>query len=191
MKAPGERNDIRDVRTQEPQCFLAWYPTRPDQTGYKNPDPLSVCPSILIMPNAGHFKYVEEKRFDRYKGVNRSKDLGDTLSVNILFSVYEPGIRLPGFKEDGKVDMTRVMEGTEEGLCTLLDWMDDLQQALLASRFIPKSDLFLSEETGVRSLYTDQNFVVDKRPIYYGFIACEFKCYNDDGGRNAIDELLL
>lgn len=192
MKAPGENNDIRDIRRQEPRCFLAWQPTRPDRTGFKDPDPLSVCPSILIMPNAGHFKYVEEKRFDRYKGIHRAQELGDTLSVSILFSVYEPGIRLPGFKDaDNRIDMSKIMEGTEQGLFTLLDWMDDLQQALLATKFIPNSDLFLSEETGVRSLYTDQSFVVDKRPIYYGFINCDFKCYADDGGKSDINDLLM
>lgn len=192
LKAPGERNDIREVCYQEPVCYLAWQPTRPDRSGFREVDPLNVCPSVLIMPNAAHFKEVEEKSFDRYGGIHRPKELGDTLSVSILFSVYEPGIRLPGFvDENGTIDMTRIMEGTENGLFTLMDWMDDLQQALLSQRFIPNSDLFLSEETGVRSLYTDQNFVVDKRPIFYGFINCEFKCYSDDGGKNAIDELLL
>ena len=192
MKAPGERNDIRDVREQEPRCFLAWQPTRPDRSGFRESDPFSVCPSILIMPNAGHFKYVEERRFDRYKGIHRPQELGDTLNVSILFSVYEPGVRLPGFKDDnGNVDMTRIIEGTEQGLFTLLDWMDDLQQALLATKIIPHSDLFLSEETGVRSLYTDQSFVVDKRPIYYGFINVEFKCYADDGGTTTINTLLV
>lgn len=188
MKAPGERNDIRDVREQEPQCYLAWYPTRPERSGFADNDPLSVCPSILIMPNAAHFSKVDDKRQD----VHHSKDLCDTLSVSILMSVYEPGVRLPGFIDDhGNVDMTRIMEGSEQGLFTLLDWMDDLQKALLSTKAIPHSDLFLSEESGVRSLYTEQSFVVDKRPIYYGFINVEFKCYAEQGGTTAINSLLV
>lgn len=192
MKAPGKDYDIRDVRYQKPVCYLGWQPTRPDRTGYaEQADPLSVCPGILVMPNAGHAKFVEEKRFDRNGNVHRPQEMGDTLSVNILMSVYEPGIRLDGFQdENGRIDMTKIMEGTEEGLITLLDWMDDLITALLAQKIIPHSDMFIDESTIIHSLYTDQNYVVDKRPIFYGFVACEFKCYSNDGGKTAIEELL-
>ena len=116
MKAPAEDFDISKIARQEPRVYLAWSPTRADQTGQMRTDPGNVCPGIVIMPNASHAKYVEEKRFDRFSGVHRTQDLGQQLSVSILFSVYEPGIRLPGFiqsAESGYADMSLLQEGTE------------------------------------------------------------------------------
>lgn len=194
MKAPGPNMDITKIVRQEPRCYIGWQPARPDTSGYFPDDPVSVCPGILVMPNASHAKYVEEKRFDRYSGVHGPPELAQTLSVSILFSVYEPGIRLPGFidsaeSEEG-LDMSLFVEGTEEGLMTLVDWMDDCVQKLLGQRFIPQSDLFLKEASLVYSLYTDQNYVVDKRPIYYGFVNADFSCYVDEGANPALEEFL-
>lgn len=193
MKTCPPGMDITKIVRQEPKCFLAWQPTRPDQTGTLDPDPISVVPSILVMPNLSKGKFMEEKRFDRYNDVRRPKELGQTLSVSILFSVYEPGVRLPGFidsAENGAYDMSRLEEGTEQGLFTLLNWMDDCLEGLLAAQFIPKTDLFLNEESLCYSLYTDQSFVVDRRPIYYGFVNCDFNGYADDGNNSSIQKLL-
>lgn len=194
MKAPAEGMDITQIVRQEPQVFLAWQPTRPDMTGLLSTDPLSVCPGILIMPGASYAKYVEEKRFDRYNNVRRGQELGQGLTVNILFSVYEPGVRLPGFIESAGrpegLDMSKIIEGTEEGLFTLTDWMDDCLSSLIAEKSIPHSDLFLDEANLAYSLYTDQNFVVDKRPLYYGFITAKFNCYADDRANPMIDDYL-
>ena len=132
MKTIPPDHDIAKIVRQEPRCYLAWQPTRPDETGNLVIDPISVCPGILVMPNASHAKNVEEKRFDRYSGVHRPPELAQTLSVSILFSVYEPGIRLPGFIDSADspegLDMSLFQEGTEEGLMTLVDWMDDCVQ---------------------------------------------------------------
>ena len=194
MKTIPPDHDIAKIVRQEPRCYLAWQPTRPDETGNLVIDPISVCPGILVMPNASHAKNVEEKRFDRYSGVHRPPELAQTLSVSILFSVYEPGIRLPGFIDSADspegLDMSLFQEGTEDGLMTLVDWMDDCVQKLLGQKFIPHSDLFLKEASLVYSLYTDQSFVVDKRPIYYGFVNAEFACYADEGTNPAIEEFL-
>lgn len=194
MKAPPPDMDITKIVRQEPQCFLAWQPTRPDATGQLRVDPINVCPGILVMPRVSNAKYVEEKRFDRYNNVHRPQELGQTLSVDMLFSVYEPGVRLPGFidsaeSEDG-LDMSLLMEGTEQGLFTLTDWMDDCIEKLLGQKFIPKTDLFVSEATIAYSLYTDQSFVVDKRPLYYGFVAVTFNCYAEEGTNNSLDQYL-
>lgn len=194
MKAPGPNMDITQIVYQRPRCYLGWMPTRPDQTGRMDEEPANVCPSILIMPNSSRVKDMEEKRFDRYSGVRRPKELGQELNVSLLFSVYEPGIRLPGFvdsvnSEEG-LDMSLIQEGTEEGLLTLMDWMDDCKEALLAAQFIPQTDLFVREEQMVYSLYTDQSFVVDKRPIFYGFVNIAFGCYADDGNNSSIEQYL-
>lgn len=195
MKAPAPNGDITKIVRQEPKVYLGWSPTRADKTGLAGDCPLTVYPGILIMPGAAYAKYVEEKRFDRNNGVNRAQELGQGLSVNILFGVYEPGIRLPGFIESANhpngLDMSRIMEGTEEGLFTLVDWMDDCISGLLAAKFIPHSDLFLDEASMIYSLYTDQSYVVDKRPLFYGFVNAKFNCYADDRNNSGIEQYLL
>ena len=198
MKAPGPNMDISQIVTQEPRCYLGWAPARMDSSGQLREDPSSVVPGIIVMPNQAYVHYVEEKRFDRYNNVHRPPELGQHLSVSILFSVYEPGIRLPGFidsvgpKGQG-LDMDKIIEGTEAGLLTLTDWMDDCMECLLRDKIIPGTDLFLdeNENTMTYSLYTDQQYVVDRRPIYYGFINADFKCYAEAGKNSIVNELLL
>ena len=195
MKAPGPNMDITEIVRQEPRCYIGWQPTRPDQTGNLRIDPFSVCPGILIMPNASQAKYVEEKRFDRYNNIHRAQEMGQTLSISILFSIYEPGIRLPGFIESAQsengLDMGLIQEGTEEGLFTLFNWMDDCVEKMLGQKFIPGTDLFVNEDSMVYSLYTDQNFAVDKRPVFYGFVNVDFNGYADEGTNRGIEEYLI
>ena len=194
MKAPPPDMDITEIVRQKPQCFLAWQPTRPDQTGHLLVDPINVCPGILVMPRASRAKYVEEKRFGRYNNIHRPQELGQTLSADILFSVYEPGIRLPGFidsaESENGLDMSLLMEGTEQGLFTLTDWMDDCIEKLLSQKFIPQTDLFVNEASMLYILYTDQSFVVDKRPLYYGFVTVDFSCYAEEGVNNSLENFL-
>lgn len=195
MKAPGENMNIGEIKTQEPQCFLGWAPSRLDQTGKVRQFPDSVVPSIIIMPNLSYAKYMEEQRFDRYNNVHRPSEMGQHLSVSMLFSVYEPGIRLPGFVESvgekGKgLDMSLIMEGTEQGFFTLFNWMDDCMQKLLGQKMIPKTDLWLEESKMTYNIYTDQEYVVDRRPIYYGFVNASFGCYADEGTNPEIDKHL-
>lgn len=181
MKAPAGDRDFTKIVYQEPAVYLGWAPARVETTD----EIASVVPSIIIMPNQAHAKYMKEKRFDRYNGVHRPQELGANLSVNVLFSVFEPGIRLPGFQrsvgEGGQgADMSKLMDGTEEGLRTLLDWMDDYVSLLLGQRMIPETDLFVDEESVMYSLYTDQSYVTDRRPIYYGFVTATFDCYAEE-----------
>jgi len=190
MKAPGQNMNIGDIRTQEPCCYLGWAPARLDQTGKLREDPLSVVPSILIMPNQAHAKYMEEQRFDRYNNIHRPSEMGDHFYVSMLFSVYEPGVRLPGFVdsvgESGQgLDMKLIMEGTEQGLFTLMNWMDDCMDKLLEQKMIPHTDMWVEENTMTYSLYTDQSYVVDRRPVYYGFVNVSFGCYADEGANPA------
>ncbi len=195
MKAPAENANIGIIQHQEPQCYLAWAPSRLDQSMTLQTDPSSVVPGIIIMPNAAYAKYMEEKRFDRYNGIHRPQEMGQHLSVSILFGVYEPGIRLPGFVdsvgEKGKgLDLSLIQEGTEQGLLTLMNWMDDCMEKLLGQKIIPGTDLFVEESTMTYSLYTDQSYVVDRRPIYYGFVNVTFGCYAEEGYNPEIEKLL-
>lgn len=195
MKAPAPNMNIGEIVRQEPQCYLAWAPTRMDSSGHLRQDPDSVVPSIIIMPNQSYAKYMEEKRFDRYNNIHRPQMLGQHLGVSILFSVYEPGTRLEGFVdsvgENGRgLDMSLIVEGTEAGLMTLLNWMDECMEKLLGTKAIPGTDMFVDEASMTYSLYTDQNYVVDKRPIYYGFINVDFACYVEEQLNQDIKRLL-
>jgi hypothetical protein len=138
---------------------------------------------------------MEEKRFDRYNNIHRPQEMGQHLSVSILFSVYEPGVRLPGFMDSvgetgAGLDLALIEEGTEQGLFTLMNWMDDCMEKLVGQKIIPKSDLYVDESTITYSLYTDQSYVVDRRPIYYGFVNVTFGCYANDGAETSIEEML-
>lgn len=196
MKAPAPNFDIGKIVHREPKVYLAWAPTRLDRHGNViQTDNTNVCPGIIIMPNQAYAKYTEEQRFDRYSNIQRSQALGQHLAVSILFIVYEPGTRLPGFvasvgEQGDGLDVSLIEEGTEQGLFTLMDWMDDCKQALLGQKFIPDTDLFVEEATMTYSLYTDQSYVVDRRPIYYGFVNVSFACYAEEDVNRDINELL-
>lgn len=182
---PTYAPSITDFTRGEPRVFLAWQPMRPNEPGKADAtDPYSVCPAITIMPVSGYVRYVQEKRFDRYQKVHRPQEMGQSLAVQILFSVYEPGVRMPGFADSFETptpDMSLLKDGTEPGLETLVNWMDDCMELLLRERTVPGTDLVLEDDTMTYSLYTDQAYVVDRRPLYYGFVNAEFKGYADTG----------
>lgn len=185
MKAPGARRDISEIVRAEPKCYLGWAPSRMTRDGILHAEAETVCPGILIMPNQAYAKLLEEKRFDRYSNIHRPQELGGQLNVCMLFSVYEPGERLEGFavsvgEKGAGADMSLLLEGTEQGLLTLLDWMDECKAALLGAKSIPGTDLAVVEETITYSLLTDQSYIVDRRPIYYGFINAGFTCYAEE-----------
>lgn len=180
---------ILDFTMAEPRVFIGWQPGRPDEPGRENPkDPLSIAPSITIMPTAAYVRYTQEHRFDRYQKIHRSQDMGQSLAMQILFTIYEPGVRLPGFAESiqsGWPDMGLFKDGTEPGVQTLVEWMDDAMELILRERTVPETDLILEDDNFMYSLYSDQQYIQDRRPLYQGFLNVEFKCYadlgNDDG----------
>lgn len=195
MKAPAPGMDISGIVWRKPECWLAWAPASVDKSGMPTEIPENVAPSILVMPNQGFGKYVEEKRFDQYKNIHRAKQMGQHLPITFLFTVYEPGIRLPGFAqsagEKGRgIDTTLIMEGTEEGLLTLYNWMDDCMSKLLGQKIIRETDLAVDEETVTHSLYTDSKYVVDRRPLFYGFVNVDFNCYANEELSKELEELL-
>lgn len=196
MKAPAPNMNLGEIVRQEPRCYLAWAPSRMDSTGTLREDPISVVPGIIIMPNQAYAKYIEERRHDRLDKINRPQEMGQHLAVSILFSVYEPGTRLPGFidsvGERGQgLDLSLIQEGTEQGLLTLMNWMDDCMSKLLGQKVIPHTDMAVEEATMMYSLYTDQSYVVDRRPIYYGFVNVSFSCYANEEVNEIINQMLL
>ena len=204
-KTPPADQAITNTGTAEPKVYLGWQPLWSAMQAQSsvphyalNNDPFSVCPAITVMPGSMPLNNVPEKRFDQYRKIQRPKNMGSSLTLTILFSIYEPGIRLPGFEESlnsGKgLDKNLMLDATEEGLLTLLNWMDDAAELLLREKIVPGTDLVLDEESAIRSLFTDQNFVVDRRPIFYGFLIVDFKGHADKGTENGaksrIDRLL-
>lgn len=187
---------ICDFTRGEPKVFLAWQPMKPDNPPSVS-DLYNIAPSILIMPTFGNIRYTEEKRFDAYRKISRPQDMGQSVGMQFLFTIYEPGIRMPGFDESmesGKPDMYLLKDGTEAGLMTLVDWMDDFIELVLRERSVPHTDLIIDDDTSVYSLYTDQNYVVDRRPYYYGFVNVTWKGYANDGsdhGRKSRTDRLL
>lgn len=196
MKTPAGGMDFTQIVKQEPKVYVGYYPLRQDESGWKEMDEINVAPGILIMPTHSYVKYMEEQRFDRYNHVSRPDALGQGLNCQVLFSVYEDGVRMPGFiakatdEDNPEFDLSLVREGTEEGLYTLLNWMDDFKTALLGAKFIPKTDLFLNEAQMTYGIYSDQKYINDKRPLYYGFVNVAFQCYAEEGQNRDIERLL-
>lgn len=197
MKTPGRdrdgREDILQIARQQPAAWLGFYPMRPDSSGVLRPDPLNVCPGILISQIPDYAKFVEDERFDRYLNVHRSQELGQWLNINFLFSIYEPGIRLPGFVQSAEtgLDMSKLVEGTEEGVLTLADWMDDLKDALIAASTIPGTDMIVSEKSITYGPLIESGYIADKRPIFYGSVNARFQCSSDPMYNKTIDDFLL
>ena len=188
MKTPAANMEVRKIVKQEPKVYLAYSPMRPDSThAMGEVDPMNVVPGIIIMPSFGYVKYMEEQRFDRYNKVHRPKEMGQSLSVQTLFFVYEDGVRLPGFVDQamkGEYDMSLMKEGTQDGLETLLNWMDDFKDGLLSQKVIPDTDMYMNEAESQYGLYTEQSFIADRRPVFIGMVNATFQChadeYNDD-----------
>lgn len=184
MKAPAKNMDVRKIQYQEPKVYMAFSPTRRDTTEMLTGevDPLNVCPGIIIMPTGGYLKYMEEQRFDRYNNVHRAKEMGQSLGAQAIFFVYEDGVRLPGFvdsAETGEYDMSLIREGTEEGVYTLINWMDDFKDALLNEKTIPGTDMYLNEAETTYGLYSDQKYISDRRPVYIGMVTLVFQAHAD------------
>lgn len=194
MKTPATNMDITKVERQEPRVFLGFAPTRPDLTRLGDDDPTNSAPSIIILPASAFAKNMEEQRFDRYNNIQRSKEMGRQFAAHLIFSVYEDGVRLPGFvdkyESEGKIDLTLIREGTEEGLFTLLNWMDDFLESLLGAKSIPGTDLCVNEASTVYGLRADQRYIVDKRPLFFGQIDVLFNCHADEKPNKEYSSLL-
>lgn len=196
MKAPSEDMDITKFIYREPACYLAFAPLlrSKNDDAFESPTPLNTVPSITILPGTGYVKNQEEKRFDRYNHVFRTQQMGQQLAVTFLFVVYEDGIRMPGFidkaENEGVLDMSLIREGTEEGLFRLLNWMDDLNEHLLGAKTIPGTDLALTESSMWYSLRSDQKYIADKRPLYYGMVEAIFQCHANEKPNKEIKKVL-
>ncbi len=183
MKTPAKDGDMGTILRDEPKCYVGYYPMRPDTSGFENSEAINTAPSILILPSGGYVKNQEEQRFDRYNNVHRPKSMGQSLTIQVLFTVYEDGVRLPGFIdkiEKGEFDISLIREGTDEGLSVLLNWMDEFNSLLLNTKFIPETDMFVNDSQSDYGLWSDQKFIQDTRPLYHGICGVTFQCHADE-----------
>lgn len=197
MKVPPPGLDItKYTEPKEPSIFIGYAPSRPDETGtLLKPDPLFVAPAITLMLDSSMAAYMEDKRFDRYNNVHRPKIFGQQMNIQALFSVYEDGVRMPGFidkveKDPEDFDISLIKEGTEEGFFRLLNWMDDFKKALLETQYIPGTDMLVNEESILYTLREDQKYMTDNRPMYNGFVNVQFFCYAEHGSNKEIKSIL-
>ena len=180
---PPERDITKYKEPVEPQVYIAYTPKRLDETGDLEVQLRSMAPCIVIMPTASYVEYMMPKRFDQYNGIHRPREYGQQLNVQVLFAVYEDDLRLPGFvdkyEQTREFDLTLLREGTQEGLQTLLDWMDEYREALLVQECIPGCDLILDRENFVYGMRSDQKYISDNRPLYYGLCDIGFNCVSE------------
>jgi len=183
MKAPAPDGDIRKIVRQEPQTYLFLAPTRKDISDLARDIPPSAVPSIVVMPAASFASNIKEGMFDLRHEIKRSYEMGQQLVLQNVFSVWEDGIRQPGFlqklEDTGEMDMSLVADGTEDAALTLMNWMDDYMYLMLGTQTIPGTDMMLEKTTMTYSLYTDQQYLNDKRPVYYGYVNATFYCHAD------------
>ncbi len=195
MKTPAPDGDITQIVKQEPQVFVGWMPMRSDKTVYSRDDFPNVVPSITLMPAPSYVRHMEEHRFDRYDHINRMNELSQQLTVQVLFQIYEDGVRLPGFVGKAKsgqgMDMSLIQEGSLEGLSTLEDWISEFKYKLLGERTIPGTDMFLDEESATYALFSDEKYIADLRPIFVGMVNVTFYCFTERKVNDKIRKLLL
>lgn len=174
MKAPGK--GINDIKYVTPQVYVGYYPARPTRNmqAPSNTMDNASAPAILIMLTPSQAKNMEEERFDRYNNIHRPKEFGGKLNVMLLFSVYEPGTRLPGF--DGN-DPKGIVDESTTGFYELTDWMDDVQRALVTVKSIPGTDMYVWDNTITYGPYIDGDYLADRRPYFYGTISLTFGYY--------------
>ena len=197
MKCPPPGMDITKYNPPvEPSVFVGYAPMRKDETGtFEKQDPLYVAPAITLMLDSSAAAYMEDKRFDRYNNVHRPKAYGQQVNIQALFSVYEDGVRLPGFLERVEADpedfdISLIKEGTQEGFLLLLNWMDDFKNALLETTYIPGTDMLVNDESIVYTLREDQKYMTDNRPMYNGFVNVQFMCYVERGQNKEIKRII-
>lgn len=192
-KSPYPDGDITRVKLTEPKVYLGWFPGRGPRTEDWEEAP-NEAPGILIAPGTTCGQKVEVRRFDENSRVRRPPELGQTVQISMMFCIYEPGVRKAGFEEMAEaeeLDISRIDDGTREGLLTLTDWLDEAARQLLDTRCIPGSDLILQEETLTYGLYQDVGYIVDRRPFYYGFLNATFNAYAGEEPDAGVAELLL
>lgn len=184
MKSPGKGGKATEVQYVKPRAFAGFQPRRRG----REQEMFSVAPSITIMLAPSQAMRDREKRFDKYSGIHRANELGATMALQFLFTVYEPGDRNEDFAQTGSYD--DIEEPGAMGYYLLLDWMDELRELLMGVGTIPKTDLAVNTGEVYYAPFMSENTVVDRRPVYNGFVTAEFNTYVGGAPNERVRDLL-
>lgn len=189
MKTPVARGSDYDIAWAEPRCFLGSYPP-----WAQNPrEEYKVAPSILILTGGGLAAGETDEYIDSRSGISRPKDIGATLTVQLIHALYEPGERTGVRKDDGRADPREALQRNEEadeGHLALIDWMDDTMAALIGADAIPDTDLIVNRKTVGFELLKENGALADRRPLYLGFVTVTFSALTRADDNPIIDDLL-
>lgn len=165
MKTPVPRGRDYDVKWAEPHCFGGDnYPARVKDI--KNP--YSVAPSILI--TGVSFKpYAETSEYlDSRQKVSRPKNVGNTMTLNLIHAVYDPGERVAARKDGDPHEMLLTDETMDTGSMILWQWMEDTAAAIHAALSI--AGMTVKDDSIIIEPLTENESVSDRRPIYLGVV---------------------
>lgn len=175
MKTPVPRGRDYDVKWAEPNCFGGDnYPAR--ARDIKNP--YSVAPSILI--TGVSFKpYAETSEYlDSRQKVSRPKNVGSTITLNLIHAVYDPGERMTVRQkenaqgepiQDGDPhEMLLTDEAMDTGSMILWQWMEDTASAIHAALSI--AGMTVKDDSIIIEPLTENESVSDRRPVYFGVV---------------------
>lgn len=185
MKTPG-KNDY-DIVWAEPRCFLCTYPTAVKE------DLINVAPGLLLLAGGGYGASDTSEYLDNRSGIDRSKDMGATLSMQFVHVIYDPGERTGIRKEDGRADPKQALiidENADNGALTVIDWMDDTMAALIGAKSIPGTDLIVNEKTVRFNPLTENGAIADRRPFYLGIVTVDFNSVTRGDNNNEIEAIL-
>ena len=164
MKTPVVRGRDLDVAWREPKCFGGdFYPAR----ALDRRNPYSIAPSILVA-RISHTPYAETMEYlDSRIKVSRPKELGNTLTINLIHTVYEPGERT----ESGGGDPHEALatdESIDTGSLILGQWMEDTAAELAAALSV--AGMAVKRSSIVIEPLIENEAVSDRRPLYLGVV---------------------
>lgn len=146
LKIPNDKN-VYDVAYGSPKAFATFIPPKDKLPGDLN----YPAPSVVVMPLRD-----EENERD-----------GKVLT-RLLFTVYDPGTRLPGAMEHEKPEYIGM---DHEGWRGLLNFMERARQALRKARVIGDMELDFPLKRG---LFNEEDSTPDFRPYYMGWMDVPF-----------------
>ena len=166
MKTPVVRGRDIDVAWGEPRCFGGdLFPARAKDR--KNP--YSIAPSILITRITQTPKANMQEYLDSRQKVSRPKDLANTVTLNLIHTVYEPGERNEDEAESGDAhDAFETDETIDTGSLILGDWMEETAYALIGALSV--AGMTVKPESVIIEPLTENGEVADRRPLYLGAV---------------------
>lgn len=188
MKTPAAGGSDYAVEWSEPRCFAGnFFPQMTADGKY------SVAPSILVMYAGGDGAGDTSEYLDSRQKINRPDEMGETLQVQLIHTIYNPPTRTGERNGEGKCDPKKALDwndACDEGSMVLLDWLDDTKAALLGAYSIPGCDLVVKRKTVRWEPLMENGAVADRRPFYLGVVAVTFETVTREDMNETIHDIL-